>query len=193
MPAADLRPVEAYPVGVTPFSGEFRRLINAVAEVAYWTEANREELERVIMEVHPVSGGAAGNVPFLGLTTSFTLIASNRWTYGWAEGEFAPPSNVIAKPGGRASSDQEEAAALNLAEMLNTTATAAHGVVLNSPEATGTVAPLPNGTPIFLHFLSFDSGSGTNFRAFSEVNAVNFACSAPAGLAPEELGFIQAV
>ncbi|MEE8607822.1 MAG: hypothetical protein V3S55_09465 [Nitrospiraceae bacterium] len=170
----------SWPAGVSPFSQSFRDLINRMGTTITWVDANLGDLEALLSKPEeprlqlprPMYAILAGNVTF----------ATNRWEYTWDEAELIIPGRTYAiKPDGRSSSDPNETVVLNLTEFKNDNIAAAHGVSLDSPNATGVVEPIPDGTPVLLHFAGVETGGPTPLisRVFSEVNAVNFGCNLP--------------
>ncbi len=173
------RAIIAWPAGSSPFSSTFRDSFNRVAEIASWVHKNQGDLEEVMLRPEwpdPIIPG-----PMYALITgSGSPFAPNRFDYSWDEVRFDAEARTFGSfTGSRSSASSGETTALNLSEFLNTATVAAHGVELDTPEAVGTVAQIPIGTPVTLSLAgSLDvGGTITNFRVFSEVNAVNFSCA----------------
>lgn len=168
----------SWPAGVSPFSQTFRDLVNRMGTTITWVDANIGDLEALLSK--PEEPRPKPPRPFYVLITGNVTFAINRWEYGWGEADLIIPGRTYAlKTNGRSSSDPNETVALNLAEFKNDDIAAAHGVILNTPEASGTVEPIPNLTPVLLHFAGVETAGATPVisRVFSEVNAVNFACT----------------
>ncbi len=174
-----LHPIESWPPGSSPFSRDFNDLINLYGELLTWVQSNQSDIEDLLVRPEwpdpPIPEG-----PFYALITdSGTPFAPNRFDYSWDEVRFDAETRTFGVfTGSRSSASSGETTALNLAEFTNTDMVAAHGVVLDTLEALGTVQQIPIGTPVTLTLAgSLDvGGTFTNFRVFSEVNAINFGC-----------------
>jgi hypothetical protein len=163
---------------INPFSRDFLEAMVEIAEATSAFQFLQNDIENAIEAAEYFRRSGGGETRYLpAIITSNVSIGDNRWQYAWSASRVTDVGDLEVNPEGPDSTTAPYQMAWNKAETLNTSASAGHGVVLNPSGATGIVLPIPTGTPVDL-FLQGTMGEPVLLvHYFSEVNAINFACT----------------
>lgn len=174
-----MRQIIFFDEGLSPFSGEYHSRLNKVAYAALgFAEIEEALITLLLTPTHePV---LVPPQPFTALLGAAVALVGeeNQWEYPWVTGWVDNDTGkVVVDEGGIVGTIDDETAARNYAEELNTATIAAHGLSLDDPNATVTVFAIPPGTPVVM--FQVRRSDGLRAYRFSEGNAVDFQCVAP--------------
>lgn len=175
-----MRQIIFFDQGLSPFSGEYTRRLNKVAYAALGFAEIEESLITLLL-TPPPEPVLVPPQPFTALLGAAVALAGeeNQWEYPWVTGLVDDDTGqVVVDENGRVGTIEDETAARNYAEQLNSATKAAHGLpVAGDPIVTAEVLAIPEGTPVVM--FQVRRSAGERAYRFSEVNAVNFECLAP--------------
>lgn len=177
-----MREMEFFEQGISPFSGEYLRRLNKVAYAALGFAEIEEAIEVLLATPIPPVVRIPPQ-PFTALLGVAVTLAGeeNQWEYPWVTGWVdADTGKVVVDENGLVGTIEDETAARNYAEQLNTASQAAHGLPLPSPgdpNVTAEVLAIPPNTPVVM--FQVRRSAGQRAYRFAEVNAVDFQCVTP--------------